>query len=230
MASKPRWRSGLENAMALPENKGQMQYQLATVDTSGRPHVRTVGFSSIIEPAEHPHLPVLIGITDVRTPKVTDMRANPYVELCWFLTGSKDQFRISGPVRIIPSPHVESAAQGESTLALDKLSEQGFDWEKKRVAAFDSLPPFMRALWCKPPQGSTIGSYEVANEWLKTLSKSNQLESEEDKQNFELALRNFALLVIDPIHVDWVEAAASPQRRTKFMRNGEDWSEEFVVP
>jgi len=53
---------------------------------------------------------------------------------------------------------------------------------------------------------------------------------EEDKKNLEIALRNFALIVIDPFEVDFVELGVDPNQRTKFTRDGEQWMEEIVVP
>lgn len=232
MLIAPRWRDALDKAVGRPENKGHSLYQLATVDAKGIPRVRTVGYREIIQPTDCPHLPIVLNITDIRTPKVAEMRARPHVEICWWLSGSLEQFRMSGPVRVISSPQAESGAGGLETplLAIDTMTVQGFDWEKKRQEEFNNLPPFMRATWCKPQPASALGAYEEAKTWPQTLPKLGEAESEEDKRNQELALRNFALILIEVTEVDWVQVGTKPHQRTRFVRDGEEWSESIIVP
>jgi len=232
MASRPRWVDAIHAALELPENKGQLLYQLATVDSEGKPHVRTVGFREILQPEGDASLPLIVSVTDVRMPKVAHMRTNAYVELCWWMAGSRDQFRISGPVRIIPSPHAHPAAavSGEPFLALSEMDAQGYDWEKKRVELFESLPPFMKATWCKPQPASVMESYEEAKKWPQVLPAATETLSEEDKQNREQALRNFALILIEAVEVDWAQVGTNPHQRTRFTRKGGNWVEEIIVP
>ncbi|KAL6307823.1 hypothetical protein BKA93DRAFT_768034 [Sparassis latifolia] len=232
MMTSPRWLDTLTKALSLPENKGQITYQLGTVDANGRPHVRIVGHREVLQPSGFPNLPILCATTDVRSPKVTELRANAYAELSWWISGSRDQYRISGPVRIISSlkSDAESASTSDETLALDKMREQGFDWEQKRRDAFDALGERWKATWCCPPPGSPMKSYEVASTWPQIVPKLGEAASDEDKRIHEEALGNFALLLIEAVEMDWVQVGEKPNRRTRFTRKGEEWVEQIVVP
>ena len=115
--------------------------------------------------------------------------------------------------------------------ALTALKKEGIDWEAKRIQIFDSMSGHMKASWCRPPPGSRLeGGYEEANKWPQKLPNLGNAESEEDKRNLEIALGNFALVVIDPSEVDFVELGVVPNQRTKFTKHGENWAEEIVVP
>jgi pyridoxamine 5'-phosphate oxidase len=114
---------------------------------------------------------------------------------------------------------------------LTALKKEGIDWELKRRQIFDSMSGHMKASWCRPPPGSKLeGGYGEAKKWPQRLPKLGEDENEEDKKNLEVALGNFALVVIDPFEVDFVELGVVPNQRTKFTRNGEHWVEEVVVP
>ncbi|OCH89574.1 hypothetical protein OBBRIDRAFT_794164 [Obba rivulosa] len=229
-SSHPRWINALTKALSLPENKGQNVFQIATVE-NGTPRVRTQVHRDIIYPEGCPHLPVILTTTDVRTPKVSQLTATPRAELAWWMQGSQDQFRIAGPVRIVPRPgHPAANAEGASA-ALKRLDEQGFDWEAKRRAVFDVMSSHMKASWCRPPPGSAMESYEDAKKWPATVPRLGEAVSEEDKKNQEQALGNFALVLLEPEEVDWVQLGVLPNQRTRFVRrDDESWTEEIIVP
>ncbi|KZT73384.1 hypothetical protein DAEQUDRAFT_748937 [Daedalea quercina L-15889] len=233
MPAAPRWRTALAKALSLPENKYQNVYQLATIDANRDPRSRTVVHRDFLHPEGSPHLPVLLTTTDARTPKVSQIHDHPRVEITWWMGGSQDQFRIAGPIRVVLSPDVKlesGSSRQEPSLALDRMDEQGFDWEKKRLDIFDSMSAHMKASWCRPPPGSIMKSYDDAKKWPQTVPKLGEAESEEDKRNQEQALRNFALVLVEPVEVDWVQLAEKPNHRTRFTRNGEQWKEEIIVP
>ncbi|KZT00022.1 uncharacterized protein LAESUDRAFT_667058 [Laetiporus sulphureus 93-53] len=231
MASAPRWLSELKKALSVPENKGQTVYQLATADPNGRPHVRTCVHRDIVQPEGYPNLPVFILTTDVRSPKISQLRANPQAEVAWWMAGSKDQFRIYGSVRIVASPKADfkAGAPPPPSLALDKMDEQGYDWEKKRVESFNSVNAQLKASWCRPVPGSTIGSYDEASKWPQKLPKDGEAQSEEEEQQVEQALKNCAIVLIETLEVDWVQLGVTPNQRTRFTRKEEEWVEEIVV-
>lgn len=90
----------------------------------------------------------------------------------------------------------------------------------------------MKASWCRPgiPGTQLEGGYEEAKKWPQSLPKLGEAETEQDKRNLEIALSNFALVVIDPFAVDYVDLGIVPNQRTKFTKEGEEWVEEIVVP
>ncbi|KZT73376.1 hypothetical protein DAEQUDRAFT_721976 [Daedalea quercina L-15889] len=232
MVSAPRWLAALTTALGLPENKGQIMYQLASVDANGNPHVRTVGHRGFVEPEGSPNLPLLMSATDIRTPKVAQLLANSTVEIVWWLSGSMEQFRLSGVVRLVPPPEAQlpSPITKVSSLAIDKLDAQGFEWEKKRVEAYDGQPPFLRAGFARPPPGNIIESYDIGKSWPGAVPKFADAQNEEEKHAYERGLHSFALMYIEPVEVDWIQLKERPNRRTKFIRKGEDWAEYIAVP
>jgi len=114
------------------------------------------------------------------------------------------------------------------------------DWEGKRRELFGSMSAHMKALWCRPVPGSRLQGQEEEEErkWPDRLEEpkdedreKDREKYEEDKRNWEVAMDNFALLVIDPSEVDYVELGVIPNRRTRFERKeGGKWGEDAVVP
>ena len=172
------------------------------------------------------------------------------IELAWWMEGSQDQFRVLGRVSIIPPPshpfHTMQTFPPGSALA--KLTERGdaddetnvaegrgYDWEGKRKEVFNAMSPGMKASWATPPPGTVLKSYDEAKAFPTSLPNLGEAENEEEQKNLELALGNFALLLIDPLRVDWVQLGVRPNRRTKFTRNenlgtGDEWVEEISIP
>jgi len=60
--------------------------------------------------------------------------------------------------------------------------------------------------------------------------KPSEAQTEKEKELAELALSNYALIVIEPLNVDWPQMAIKPNRRTFFTREGVDWKEVIVAP
>ena len=204
--------------------------QLATVARS-IPQVRSCVIRELISPDGNEHLPILLTTTDIRTPKVEQILENDTVQICWWIESTSDQFRLTGKVFIIPEPGNRVFHSG-GNVAFGKLSAGGFNWEAKRVQVFDSLSDNMRASWCRPTPGSPLkGGYEEAEKWPKSVPTTTGATNEEEKKLVEEALGNFALVLIEPTFVDWVQLGVVPNQRTFFARGGDEtWTETIVVP
>jgi len=114
---------------------------------------------------------------------------------------------------------------------MNALETSGIDWETKRRELFDAVSEQMRATWCRPPPGSPLkGGYEEMNDWPVRVPKPSDAKTEKEKELAELALSNYAIMVIEPLNVDWLQMAIKPNRRTLFTREAVDWKEEIVVP
>ena len=129
--------------------------------------------------------------------------------------------------------HITKTASTKSGLGV--MQQQGFDWEDKRKVVFKGMSPFMKATWVRPPPGSRLeGGEEEAEKWPVKLEEPDEngiFKSDEDKILWETALGNFALLVVDPVEVDYVELGPVPNRRTKFWRSDHgQWQDEALVP
>ena len=114
------------------------------------------------------------------------------------------------------------------------LDEDQINWDQKRREVFNSMSSHMRASWCRPPPGSVIPSYEEAKKWPSSVPKLGEAGNREEEENQKMAFKNFALVLVDPIEVDWIQLGVVPNQRTRFRivtRGGDrDWSEEILVP
>lgn len=211
-------------------------YQLATIDEEGKPHVRSHIHRAFLVPPSNPALPLLITSTDVRSPKIQQLAHVDTVELAWWIDATSDQFRISGPARIFAapgyvSPVSEPLRAAPGCAGIEALEASDIDWEAKRRELFDAVSQQMRATWCRPPPGSPLqGGYEEMNDWPVEVPKPSEAKTEIERELAELALNNYALIVIEPMYIDWVQMALKPHRRTFFTREGSDWKEQIVVP
>ncbi len=209
-------------------------FQLATVDETGTPRVRSLINRAFLVPPSSTALPLLVASTDIRTPKVQHISHVHTVEVAWWINATLDQFRISGPARIFAAPEHSISSpprDAHDCTGIKALEATGIDWEAKRRELFDSVSEQMRATWCRPPPGSILkGGYEEMNDWPEKVPKPSDARTEKEKKLAELALSNYAIIVIEPLYVDWVQMAIKPNRRTFFTREGIDWKEEIVVP
>ena len=205
-------------------------------------------------PKGAPHLPLLVTSSDVRAPKIVQMLSNATVELCWWMEGSSDQFRIQAKAHVVPPPdhplrNVATHAQLSTAKAFDEEVEERedgetlkgadgkYDWEKKRREVFEAMKPQMKASWCAPvAPGSPIASYDVPTKekWPTEVPNLEDLKTEEDKKNYETALSNFAMIIFEPSRIDWCQLGETPNRRTLFTRkdvlDGSKWEEQIVAP
>ncbi|KAJ3739759.1 hypothetical protein DFH05DRAFT_1512692 [Lentinula detonsa] len=244
----PRWQSAINSALEKYEKSVVMQ--LASIDvTSPIPNVRSLIFRSFVNPISNPGLPLILTTTDVRSPKTAQIIANPHVHIAWWIEGTQEQFRVSGLASIIPSPQdplhkhflhsATSSAASSPNTGMAALNRENFDWEAKRKEVFKTMSAHMKASWCRPTPGSPlVGGEEEAKKWPERVDEPKDLErpdeSEEDKENrknWETALRNFALILVDPTEVDYVELGVLPNRRTQFTRSSQGtWKEQAIVP
>ncbi|KAJ3865710.1 hypothetical protein EV359DRAFT_38153 [Lentinula novae-zelandiae] len=230
----PRWQSAINSALEKYEKSVVMQ--LASIDaTSPIPHVRSHIFRSFLAPISNPALPLILTTTDVRSPKTAQIIANPHVNIAWWIEGTQEQFRISGVASIISSPQDPLYKQ----FIYSTTSRENFDWEVKREEVFKTMSAHMKASWCRPTPGSPLlGGQEEAKTWPERVDEPKDSdesdESEEEKKNrknWDVALRNFALILVDPTEVDYVELGVFPNRRSLFNRSTQGiWKEQELVP
>jgi pyridoxamine 5'-phosphate oxidase len=161
-----------------------------------------------------------VTTTDIRTPKAHQIHDQPRVELAWWFEQTQEQLRIAGNAVLVPSSahSVPRYDFGRSGALRD------YDWEQKRKEVFDGLSGHMKASWCRPLPGAPLTN--DPNTWPETLEG----KTEQDQRNLQEALENFALLLIDPDDIDYVELGVVPNRRTRFVWNQGKWNESALVP
>ena len=229
-------------------------YQLATISPTNppTPNVRTIAHRGFL--SFNAARPLLITSTDIRTPKASQIATNPNIELTWWFSGPVEQYRIRGKAWILPSQEATKSDQGNlgirdgqdeeketvgttAKVLLDTFpgtrlrgDEVNYDWEQKRKEVFNSMSGHMRAAWARPIPGSDLPSDN--NNWPETLPGLDDDETQANKQTeVAYAFKNFALVVIEPEEVDYVELGVMPNRRTVFRyTEKEEWVETAVVP
>ncbi|RZM81730.1 Npun_F5749 family FMN-dependent PPOX-type flavoprotein [Leptolyngbya iicbica] len=134
------WRSPLARALHRNRSKAYSRYpQLATVAADGRPANRTVVFRDFL-----PDTDSLLFVTDVRSAKVQHIAQQPYGELCWYFTKTREQFRLNGHLSLITAQDHDAAAGQIRQNLWDKLSTNG----RQQFA------------WPNPGEPRTEGGYE----------------------------------------------------------------------
>jgi pyridoxamine 5'-phosphate oxidase len=125
----PPWRPLLRGAREREGRSPQARWlQLATVAADGSPRVRTLVFRGWAGASQFDLL------TDGRSAKGAELRAQPAVELCWLLPRARCQFRLRGAAVALP--------------AEQERAERERHWQ--------ALTPEGRALWGWPPPGEPL--------------------------------------------------------------------------
>ncbi len=139
------WRSPL--ALALHNNRHQpysRYFQLATVQADGRPANRTVVFRGFLD-----HTDQLKTVIDTRSQKTDQILHQPWGEVCWYFTETREQFRLAGELTLIdanyPHPELQQARQSTWQDLSDNARVQ-FSWPhpgetKANSEAFSPPPP-----------------------------------------------------------------------------------------
>ncbi|KAF8555137.1 hypothetical protein OG21DRAFT_1411372, partial [Imleria badia] len=204
--------------------------QFATIEAPATPRVRTLIQRAFITASAYPTLPLILSTTDIRVPKVTQLAANAIVEAVYWTPSTQEQFRILGRASIVPERGYRGAYPAPRGVVYEALDKEGFNWEAKRVETFDGMSGHMKATWCRPVPGTPLeGGEDEMKGWPKTLPKLGEARNDKERRNLETALSNFALLLIEPFEVDYVEFGVPPDRRDRRTRFERDWEDECSV-
>ena len=133
----PPWRSSLSSAIHRNRSKPYSRYfQLATVTPEGYPTNRTVVFRGFLDD-EQSSLKI---ITDLRSAKIPDIESQEIGEICWYFTKTREQFRISGNLRLITVKEADLDLQKARKIAWHDLSDGArsqFAWPDPAQPAAD---------------------------------------------------------------------------------------------
>lgn len=137
--TSPAWRTAV--LTALKKNGKHMPYvkyfQMATVKPDGRPANRTVVYRGFL--GDTPDITI---VTDLRSGKVQEIRANPAGEFAWYMPETRDQFRIAGDLTVVA--HDSATMQKERQEAWAKMSPGGraqFAWPVPGFPRLDDENP-----------------------------------------------------------------------------------------
>ncbi|KJA28370.1 hypothetical protein HYPSUDRAFT_129559 [Hypholoma sublateritium FD-334 SS-4] len=247
MASRiPGWKSAIEKV--LNEYGEHTVIQIATLEKKSDrivPRVRSHIFRSFLDCPMNAGLPLLLSSTDIRTPKVRQLTQDPSADIAWWIEPTKQQFRISCEIYLLPAPghhlhahftDVLANANRETSLAQFKTH----DWEETRQTMFKSMSAHMKASWCRPIPGSPLiddPKKVTVDSWPERLEDPGSDVTEEGyaegKRLWDIALDNFALVVIDPYEIDFVDLSLIPNERILFTKQKGSlgwWNEQKLVP
>jgi pyridoxamine 5'-phosphate oxidase len=122
------WRTTLLDSLQVNNSKAGSRYlQLATLDVDGYPAVRTVVFRGFLEGTD-----ILLIHTDIRSGKVAQLTKQPNVQLCWYFSDTREQYRISGKVELV--------------------DENSTQWQQQRISQWQALSSSAKAayFWSEP--------------------------------------------------------------------------------
>jgi pyridoxamine 5'-phosphate oxidase len=140
------WRSPLSSAIHRNRSKPHSRYfQLATVTPEGDPCNRTVVFRGFLNDEQN----ALKIITDLRSAKIEDIRHQAVGEICWYFTKTREQFRLSGNLRLITAQDTNTDLQKARQATWHDLADSArsqFAWADPgqpaaNKSAFDVDPP-----------------------------------------------------------------------------------------
>lgn len=222
----PVWRQRL--ARSLHINRSQVHskyYQVASSCPSGRPKNRTMVFRGFLLGTQN-----LLSVTDLRSEKILEWQNDEksFFEICWYFTGSREQFRVAGKVTLI-SNSLEASYQG---LDLGEQTKAGLikqQWvnlsSNAREPFYSSSPkaPFDDNLTPSTPQAVADTSTNEVKVTDISYATSNTVSD-----NIEMS-DNFCVIVFTPHTVDYLNLKSKPQQRCLYDVQ-DDWKERVVNP
>ena len=197
------WRSPLARALHLHRSQPQARYfQLATVDPDGKPHNRTVVFRGFGNHGDRLRI-----VTDARSDKIAQLQHQPWGEACWYFAKTREQFRLAGPLLAVTK---------ETQAAAAEVPEA--DLQRERIQVWQALSENARLqfAWPQPRASRATDPAAFAPE----------------PPNAEEPPETFALLLLEPQHVDRLALRGNPQDRWLYdldLESGQ-WSERAANP
>lgn len=118
------WHQALNKALKRNRREAHNRYfQLATLGTDGRPRNRTVVFRGFAQDDES-----LLIITDRRSRKREELIHCPHVEVSWYFTISREQFRLSGCALCVEEGNDAQALRPQVWQGLSDAAREQFFW------------------------------------------------------------------------------------------------------
>jgi len=118
------WRSALKSALRCNRRDAHNRYlQLATVRPDGAPAVRTLVYRGFQDSPARLDL-----VTDARSEKVTDIAGDARGEICWYLTRTREQFRLRGALAVSGPDASEAGLRNALWSGLSHKARAQFFW------------------------------------------------------------------------------------------------------
>lgn len=121
------WYDRLKQSLKKNEKARESRYfQIATVDGSGKPCNRTVVYRGFLPQGGGVDPTVLTFVTDRRSDKVKHLARQPHAEIAWYFPITREQYRITGIVRVVQADDLEDPALAKArVMAWKQMSDPG---------------------------------------------------------------------------------------------------------
>ncbi len=127
------WRPAIARALHRNRSLPYARYlQLATVRPDGKPANRTLVFRGFLDETNQ-----LKFVTDDRSEKPEQIAQNSWAEVCWYFPSTREQFRLTGTLRLIGATELDEKLQKARQSAWQELSDSArvqFAWAHPRQA------------------------------------------------------------------------------------------------
>jgi pyridoxamine 5'-phosphate oxidase len=199
------WLSRMESSMKLSSKVyGGNFIQMATVDTFGLPHCRTVVFRGFL-PYNHDGIITAMKIvTDSRSEKVAHVRFNAMTELVWWFPMSSEQYRVQGRVETIDS------RSAMTTHLQDARNEAWRQLRETTQVSFYGYPPGQ--------------PYQPLNTIMDGATQEDCNPSSDDPPD------TFLLLLVVPTCVKYLRLHDNFAQVDRFCEESGVWTRERVHP
>ena len=201
------WRSPLAHALHRHRSQPHSRFfQLATVNSEGYPANRSVVFRGFLENSDRLQI-----ITDDRSKKIEHIQHQPWGEVCWYFTKTREQFRFFGELIAIGDRTSDAILQQARQNLWREISDNArsqFAWPAPK----------------QPRQMNTEVGFEVGFEVGSEAFSPSPFSPEQP-------LETFCLLLLDPQQVDHLELRGEPQNRWIYeLDRDKNWHVKQVNP
>lgn len=228
------WRSLLEVSIAKTRKiRGSNYVQIATVDSNGEPHCRTVVFRGFLNnmPTGHTLWNVCGEVasddkdgsdgkscimkmcTDLRSKKVEENANNPMSEMVWWFPKTSEQYRIRGPLMMVGEDN------DDKILSIARKELWGNLSDPARESFLDPITP--GEPFHKDNNNNNKGGDDV------TVPKGGR----DEEGKVVPPPKNFLLMLLDPRRVDYLRLTGAQYRQIDVHDDdSKSWSQERVNP
>ncbi|KAI8100014.1 pyridoxamine 5'-phosphate oxidase-domain-containing protein [Halteromyces radiatus] len=153
----------------------------------------------------------LVVTSDKRSNKFKELQNNRDYEVCWFMHGTGEQYRLKGTVFIYPQDEASSLppvyrrlssseqqdikSLGSKVFLNKQQGQDTFDWEAERRRHFANLDGWLRATF-SPKKISTLD--------ITGLDDSGEWFISPNQQDLNDAYENFCLIILTVKQMDYV--------------------------
>ncbi len=127
----PAWATAIRKCIDQSTSDPISRYaQIATVDSLGKPHLRTLVMRGCLGELSKDHTvdhPMDFWMaTDHRSSKIQELALEPQVEIGWYFPGPREQFRLSGTISILTK--TQCPIRSKAWQSLSTQAKVGFYW------------------------------------------------------------------------------------------------------